>query len=121
QRHGRPPPIDVLEAAPCCPADSPNSQGRCRMRTAPASGHAVCPPRRRFSREEDPMAKTAEVGPRQPQPPFPPQPIEPPGIEADMDPRPRYHAPMYRAAGKLEGDVALITGGDSGIGRGVAV
>jgi NAD(P)-dependent dehydrogenase (short-subunit alcohol dehydrogenase family) len=67
------------------------------------------------------MPKTAEVGPRQPKPPFPPQPIEPPGIEGDMDPRPRYRAPMYRAAGKLEGDVALVTGGDSGIGRSVAV
>jgi NAD(P)-dependent dehydrogenase (short-subunit alcohol dehydrogenase family) len=67
------------------------------------------------------MAKTAEVGPRQPKPPFPPQPIEPPGIEGDMDPRPRYRAPMYRGAGKLDGDVALVTGGDSGIGRSVAV
>lgn len=67
------------------------------------------------------MAKTAEVGPRQPKPPFEPQPLHPPGIEADMDPRPRYRAPMYRAAGKLDGDVALITGGDSGIGRSVAV
>ena len=67
------------------------------------------------------MAKTAEVGPRQPKPPFPPQPLEPPGIEGDMDPRPRYRAPMYRAAGKLDGDVALVTGGDSGIGRSVAV
>jgi NAD(P)-dependent dehydrogenase (short-subunit alcohol dehydrogenase family) len=65
--------------------------------------------------------KTAEVGPRQPRPPFPPQPLEKPGIEGDMDPRPRFRAPMYRAAGKLEGDVALITGGDSGIGRSVAV
>lgn len=67
------------------------------------------------------MGKTAEVGPRQPKPPFPAQPIEPPGRESDMDPRPRFRAPMYRGAGKLDGDVALITGGDSGIGRSVAV
>ena len=38
-----------------------------------------------------------------------------------MSPRPRYQAPAYRSAGKLEGLVALITGGDSGIGRAVAV
>jgi NAD(P)-dependent dehydrogenase (short-subunit alcohol dehydrogenase family) len=44
-----------------------------------------------------------------------------PGIEAEMDPRPEYIKPTYKAAGKLEGKSALITGGDSGIGRAVAV
>ena len=58
---------------------------------------------------------------RKPKPPFPPQHQAKPGIESRMKPRPRYAAPEYREAGKLDGAVALITGGDSGIGRAVAV
>lgn len=44
-----------------------------------------------------------------------------PGVEAEMDPRPEYIKATYKAAGKLENKVALITGGDSGIGRAVAI
>lgn len=44
-----------------------------------------------------------------------------PGSEADLDLQPRYLAPDYKGSGKLQGMVALITGGDSGIGRAVAV
>jgi NAD(P)-dependent dehydrogenase (short-subunit alcohol dehydrogenase family) len=57
----------------------------------------------------------------EPRPPFPAQHQDGPGIESKLDPRPRYQAERYRAAGKLEGKAALITGGDSGIGRAVAV
>ncbi|MFF2018497.1 SDR family oxidoreductase [Paenibacillus sp. NPDC058177] len=44
-----------------------------------------------------------------------------PGIESQMNPRPEYEPKGYKAAGKLLGKAALITGGDSGIGRAVAV
>jgi len=59
--------------------------------------------------------------PEQPRPPFPRQHQQPPGLESELDPRPRYGAPNYLAADKLRGKRALITGGDSGIGRAVAV
>jgi NAD(P)-dependent dehydrogenase (short-subunit alcohol dehydrogenase family) len=58
---------------------------------------------------------------REPKPPFPKQKQKSPGLEAKIRPRPKFQAPEYKAAGKLEGKRALITGGDSGIGRAVSV
>lgn len=58
---------------------------------------------------------------KEPKPPFPKQHQDAPGIESELEPKPRYEAERYRAAGKLDGLAAVITGGDSGIGRAVAV
>jgi NAD(P)-dependent dehydrogenase (short-subunit alcohol dehydrogenase family) len=72
------------------------------------------------SREKKP--KPAQLGARKyPEPPFPKQHHPKPGKEHEIDPAPLYDAPYYIGSKKLDGKVALITGGDSGIGRAVAV
>ena len=56
-----------------------------------------------------------------PRPPFPDQPQSPPGIDQDMVPKPDHGEKSYQGFGRLEGRKALVTGGDSGIGRAAAI
>src|SRR5688572_29231891 len=64
---------------------------------------------------------TKEQTGKKPKSPLPKQKQPRPGIEAEMTPQPQYLAPDYKGAEKLKGKAALVTGGDSGIGRAVAV
>ena len=52
---------------------------------------------------------------------MPAQHLAKPGLESELQLAPRFEAPAYRGSGKLKGMVAIVTGGDSGIGRAVAV
>jgi len=88
-----------------------------RTTKTPAAHRAVQPANTRSAHDRS-HSETAIAEPR---PPFPEQHQDAPGLESRLDPPPRYQADAYKAAGKLQGKVALITGGDSGIGRAVAV
>ena len=69
-----------------------------------------------------PEKKAVQAGAtEQPAPPLPAQHLEKPGVEAQMQLKPRFMASGYKGSGKLEGLTALVTGGDWGIGRAVAV
>ncbi len=73
-------------------------------------------------RKTTPAKKAMQAGARKyPEPPVGRRHLPKPGKEADMDMPPYYTAPYYKGSGKLEGKVAVITGGDSGIGRAVAI
>ena len=56
-----------------------------------------------------------------PKPPFPEQPQSAPGLQSKMDPKPDHGEESYRGSGRLTGRKALVTGGDSGIGRAAAI
>src|SRR3954452_6022764 len=56
-----------------------------------------------------------------PQPEQPELQLDHPGLEREMDPQPDYGEDSYRGSGRLTGRRALVTGGDSGIGRAVAL
>jgi NAD(P)-dependent dehydrogenase (short-subunit alcohol dehydrogenase family) len=67
------------------------------------------------------MANTQDLRKQEFKQPFPKQHQEPPGLEAEMHPQPDYGEKSYRGSARLNGRKALVTGGDSGIGRAVAL
>ena len=74
------------------------------------------------AKKKAPKKTPAQAGTRdQPTNPMPAQHLAKPGNEHALDLQPRFLAPDYRGSGKLEGMAAIVTGGDSGIGRAVAV
>src|SRR5690349_9321270 len=68
-----------------------------------------------------PGGKPMQAGQRAYPESFPQQHLAKPGLEADLVQPPLFEAPDYKGSEKLKDMVALITGGDSGIGRAVAV
>jgi hypothetical protein len=66
------------------------------------------------------LERAMQAGARKyPEPPLPRQHRQKPGAEKNLDPLPMYDAPYWQGSAKLFGKIALITGGDSGIGRAV--
>jgi len=70
---------------------------------------------------EGAAAPTTPAAARYPKPPFPVQRQPWPGLASKMDPRPDHGETSYKGSGRLAGKRALITGGDSGIGRAAAI
>jgi NAD(P)-dependent dehydrogenase (short-subunit alcohol dehydrogenase family) len=67
------------------------------------------------------MSKTSDPRSKHPQPPHPSPRQKPPGSEKELTPQADHGETSYQGSGKLEGKTAIITGGDSGIGRAVAI
>jgi NAD(P)-dependent dehydrogenase (short-subunit alcohol dehydrogenase family) len=84
-----------------------------------AEGTASLPPA--LARVSPPDATESQDVTEDPKPPFPDQPQPMPGLTQRMEPVPDHGEESYRGSGRLAGKKALITGGDSGIGRAVAI
>ncbi|HUS11127.1 MAG TPA: SDR family oxidoreductase [Pyrinomonadaceae bacterium] len=110
------------------PKKSPGSKSTKRAKPSRSANKQGAPHKQGASKASKSVSarksagKGSETGQlEEPKSPMPAQHQRKPGIESKLDPRPRYEAPQYRGADKLKRKVALITGGDSGIGRAVAV
>ena len=87
-------------------------------RMTSAANEAIPQDRSRIAASD---AKLVDPSKAYPTPPFPKQRQPWPGLAGDMEPRPDHGETSYKGSGRLTGRKALITGGDSGIGRAVAI
>ena len=109
--------------------DKPSARNTPRKSDADAAAQRQRDLQRKQDRNEPGQQGAGEKGEQavqagareQPSPPLPKQHMAKPGIEAQMELKPRYDAPDYKGSEKLKGMAAVVTGGDSGIGRAVAV
>jgi NAD(P)-dependent dehydrogenase (short-subunit alcohol dehydrogenase family) len=90
----------------------------CATNAQPAAQSAVPVAGASASRPRPPMQDPRNIYPR---PPFPAQSIPWPGLTSQMNPRPDHGENSYVGSGRLAGRKALITGGDSGLGRATAI
>jgi NAD(P)-dependent dehydrogenase (short-subunit alcohol dehydrogenase family) len=127
-KHRGDPPRDPAERKQSAPAvaNAPRTRGRTTRddttRQYRDIQREVDRADRKRGKQDDEDHPAAQAGVRaQPELPLPKQHLTKPGLESELEPRPNYLAPEYKGSGKLQDMVALITGGDSGIGRSVAV
>src|SRR5438477_8199324 len=101
----------------------PLHRGLLRGLTASLAAIIASPALSQQNREGSPMRETAPQNPldKYPRPPFPKQQQPWPGLASKMDPCPDHGESSYIGSGRLLGRKALITGGDSGIGRAAAI
>jgi len=106
-------------------AKTSRAKSHSRKAARAASHHRALQRRAAKADRRAPREKTEEAmqaGAREyPAPPLPRQHQPKPGQEMELSPQPMFEAPFYLGSRKLQGKTAIITGGDSGIGRAVAV
>lgn len=99
------------------------SVGIVAAQAAPVFAQSPTPANRQATPKQETPNQSVKKNPvnQYPKPPFSRQPQEPPGLASKMNPRPDHGETSYQGSGRLVGRKALVTGGDSGIGRAAAI